>query len=292
MEYHQVMAYTTNKNLPRIRQEAADLVRRGWSARKVGRYLGYHHTAVMEWVRKARKIGYYPIPTKSSRPRSHPRTLDTIIEKRIIEIRLTHNRYGKAIHAQLLNEDMKVSLVSVNRVLDRHGLLKKKSPWKQYHPHVDRPKALKRGDLVQIDTIHRMIDEKHRLYVFSLIDLYSRDTYVKAYAKMNAATSLEFVREAEESLGFHFQMLQSDHGPEFSKWFVSQIRKNHRYSRIGRPNDNAHIERFNRTIQEECLDKVSSDVSKINQALKEYLRYYKYERLHAGINFLTPSQVV
>lgn len=25
-----------------------------------------------------------------------------------------------------------------------------------------------------------------------------------------------------------------------------------RHTRLGRPNDNAHIERFNRTIQEEC----------------------------------------
>lgn len=286
------MSYSINKQLPKVRQRAADLVRRGWSARKVGRYFGYHHTAVMSWVRKAEKIGFHPIPTHSSRPKSHPRSLDSRLEERIVVIRLEHKRYGKAIHAQLLNEGFKVSLASVNRTLDRKYLLKKKSPWKRFHPHQERPKALKRGDLVQIDTIHRMIDKKKRLYVFSLIDLYSRDAYAKAYEKMSAKTSLMFVREAEKEMGFHFNTIQSDHGPEFGRWFVSQIRKNHRYSRIGRPNDNAHVERFNRTLQEECLDKIPNDVSKINQALKEYLRYYKYERLHAGINFLTPMQVV
>ncbi|MDO8729286.1 MAG: integrase core domain-containing protein [bacterium] len=286
------MAYTINPNLPRIRREAAQLVRKGWSARKVSRYLGYHHTTIMDWVRLAKKIGYHPIPTQSSRPKSHPRRLSLEIENKIIEIRRKHNRYGKAIHKELENLGINVSLSSVNRTLDRYGYLKKKSPWKRFHPHIDRPEALKRGDLVQIDTIHRMVDKKKRIYVFSLIDIYSRDTYAKAYEKMNAATALEFVREAERELGFHFHMIQSDHGPEFGKWFVSQIKKSHRYSRIGRPNDNAHVERFNRTLQEECLDKVSNDVSEINRALKEYLRYYKYERLHAGINFLTPSQVV
>ena len=286
------MAYTINKNLPKIRQEAARLVHRGWSARKVGRYLGYHHTTIMDWVKLSKSIGYHPIPTKSSRPKFHPRTLDERIEKRIVEIRMQHRRYGKAVHAQLLNEGMRVSLASVNRTLDRHHLLKKKSPWKRYHPHVDRPKALKRGDLVQVDTIHRMIDDKKRLYVFSLIDLYSRDGYAKAYERMNATTSLKFIEEAEREAGFHFNMLQSDHGPEFGRWFVSQIKKNHRYSRIGRPNDNAHIERFNRTLQEECLDKVPNDVLEINRALKKYLKYYKYERLHGGINYLTPMQVV
>jgi putative transposase len=286
------MAYTSNPNVPKIRQEAAQLVHRGWSARKVGRYLGYHHTTVMDWVKLSKKIGYHPIPTRSSRPKSHPRRLSLEIENKVIEIRRKHNRYGKAIHKELENLGMKVSLASVNRTLDRYGYLKKKSPYKRFHPHIERPEVLKRGDLIQIDTIHRMISEKKRIYVFTLIDLYSRDTYAKCYEKMNAATTLEFVREAERELGSHFQMIQSDRGPEFGRWFVSQIRKNHRYSRIGKPNDNAHIERFNRTLQEECLDKVSNDVSEINRALKEYLRYYKYERLHAGINFLTPSQVV
>jgi len=286
------MAYTSNPNVPKIRQEAAQLVHRGWSARKTGRYLGYHHTTIMDWVRLSKKIGYHPIPTKSSRPKSHPRRLGLEIENKIIEIRRKHNRYGKAIYKELENLKIKVSLASVNRILDRYGYLKKKSPWKRFHPHVDRPEVLKRGDLVQIDTIHRMVSEKKRLYVFSLIDVYSRDTYAKAYEHMNAATSLEFVREAELEMGFHFQMIQSDRGPEFGRWFVSHIRKSHRYSRIGKPNDNAHVERFNRTLQEECLNKVSNAVSKINRALKGYLRYYKYERLHAGINFLTPSQVV
>lgn len=286
------MAYTSNKNLPRIRQEAARLVRVGWSARKVGRYLGFHHTAIMSWVRKAERIGFHPIPTRSSRPKSHPKQLREDVVQEIIKARLKHKRYAEALYHELRNRGIRVSLSSVKRTLDRNHLLKKKSPWKRFHPHQERPKALKRGDLVQVDTIHRMISEKKRLYVFSLIDLYSRDAYAKAYAKMNAKTSLLFIREAEKEMGFHFEMLQSDHGPEFGRWFVSQIRKNHRYSRIGRPNDNAHIERFNRTIQEECLDKIPNDVSLINRALKKYLRYYKYERVHGGINYLTPMQVV
>ncbi|MCK6462280.1 MAG: integrase core domain-containing protein [Candidatus Pacebacteria bacterium] len=286
------MPYTTNKNMPRIRREAAKLMHRGWSARKVGRYLGFHHTAIMRWYRITRKRGDHLIPTRSSRPRSHPKRISFEIEKKILEIRRKHGRYGKAIHKELENLGIKVSLATVNRTLDRYGYLKKKSPWKRFHPHVERPNVAKRGDLIQIDTIHRTIDEKKRIYIFALIDLYSRDAYAKAYAKMNAATALEFVKEAEAVLGFPFNMIQSDRGPEFGKWFVSQIKRSHRYSRIGKPNDNAHIERFNRTLQEECLDKVPNNISEINCALKQYLKYYKYERLHAGINFLTPAQVV
>ncbi len=278
--------------MPRIRRDAAQLVYKGWSARKVGRHLGFHHTAVMKWVEKANKIGYHPIPTQSSKPRSHPKQLKEETVRKIIEKRLQRNRYAEAVYKELQNDGVRVSLSSVKRTLERHYLIKKRSPWKRYHPHQDRPYPLKSGDLVQVDTIHRMIDKKKRLYVFTLIDVYARITYAKAYPTMNGRIALKFVAEAERYVAFQFSMLQSDHGPEFSKWFVSRIQKNHRYTRIGKPNDNSHIERFNRTIQEECLDKVPNDVYKINCALRKYLRYYNYERVHGGINYQIPMQVV
>lgn len=258
----------------------------------MGRYLGYHHTAVMDWVRKAKILGDHPIPTQSSRPRSHPKQLKEEVVNKIVKKRREHNRYAEAVHKELLNDGVKVSLSSVKRTLERKYLIKKRSPWKRYHPPVDRPYPLKAGDLVEIDTIHRMIDRKRRLYVFVLIDVFSRWVYARAYERMNAVTAVKFATLAQKSAPFQFNMLQSDHGPEFGKRFVSLARKSHRYTRIGKPNDNAHIERVNRTIQEECLDKLPNNVFKINCELRKYLQYYNYKRVHGGINYLIPMQVV
>lgn len=280
-----------NKNMPRIRRDAARLYFKGWSARKVGRHFGFHHTAVMNWVRKAKKVGDVPILTQSPIPKSVPGKIPEELEEKILEIRRKTKRCTEAIHLELQREGTKVAKSTIHRVLERNHVLRKRSPWKRFHPHIDRPKALKQGDLVQVDTIHRMIDRKKRLYVFSMIDVYSRKAFAKAYKKMGGAIALSFVREMEEEAGFRFSMLQSDHGPEFGPWFVSQIRKNHRYSRIGKPNDNAHIERFNRTLQEECLDKIPNDVSEINRALEKYLRYYNNQRIHLGIMGV-PSEMV
>ena len=109
--------------------------------------------------------------------------------------------------------------------------------------------------------------------------------------RFNSATTLRFVREAAQRAPFQFHMLQSDHGPEFGKWFVSQIQKSHRYTRIGKPNDNAHIERVNRTLQEECLDHETRTPRTYNRALKKYLPYYNEQRLHLGIGLRAPSQL-
>jgi len=286
------MSYTTNPHMPKVRQQAADMVRRGFSPTIVGRKFGVGSSTICKWVKKAKVIGYHPIPTLSSRPKHHPRELSNELVWKIFQQRIKNKRCAEVVHQELENQGIKISLSSVKRTLDRTGLLKKRSPWKRFHPHVDRPEVLKMGDLVEIDTIHLMIDQKKRIYVFVLIDVYSRWVYARAYERMSSAVTIQFVREAERVAGFKFQMLQSDHGPEFGKWFVDQIKKSHRYTRIGKPNDNSHVERFNRTIQEECLDKVERNKTALNRAIKKYLEYYNNERLHMGIEFKTPSQLL
>jgi putative transposase len=285
------MPYTSNKYMPRIRRDATRLFRSGWSARKVGRHLGFHHTAILKWVKKAERLGDYPIPTQSSEPHRKWKKISEELERRIVGMRRMHGRCTEAIYLMLKRTGIVVPKSTIHRVLDRNKCLKKKSPWKRYHPHQERPKALKSGDLVQMDTIHLMTGEKTRIYVFTLIDVYSRCTYAKAFERMSGKISLGFVREAEESM-FRFKMLQSDHGPEFGSWFVTQAMKNHRYTRIGKPNDNAHIERFNRTLQEECLDKIPRNVQTINFHLEKYLSYYNNQRIHLGISAYPKELVV
>ena len=286
------MSYTKNPYMPTVRRDAADMVRRGFNKEEVGRRYGVGSSTICKWVKKAEKIGYHPIPTKSSRPKHHPKQLPSELVWKVFHQRIKNKRCAEVVHQELINQGIVISLSSVKRTLDRTGLLKKRSPWKRYHPHVDRPYPLVAGDLVQIDTIHLMISEKKRIYVFVLIDVYSRWVYARCYKRMSSKICVDFVKEAQKIASFKFKMLQSDHGPEFGSWFVERIKKNHRYTRIGKPNDNAHIERVNRTLQEECIDKVNTNPRSINCALKKYLQYYNYERLHMGINLKTPSQLL
>ncbi|MCL4405248.1 hypothetical protein M1295_01570 [Patescibacteria group bacterium] len=100
------------------------------------------------------------IPTRSSRPHSHSKQLKQEVVDRILEIRKEHDRTSEVVHQQLLNEGVVVSLNSVRCTIDRWGLMKKRSPWKRFHPHVDRPIPEKPGCLVQLDTVHLMVNLK------------------------------------------------------------------------------------------------------------------------------------
>ena len=285
------MPYTTSPYQPKLRRDVAAYAHRH-GVRPASRHFGIPPGTISKWVQRSRAYGYHPIPTKSSRPKSHPKQLSDAVVREIIRIRLANNRTSEVVHQELMNMGVLVSLNSVRRTIDRHGLMKKRSPWKRYHPPVERPYPTASGVLVELDSIHLMTDPKHRIYVLTLIDVYSRVAYARAYERMNGRTAVAFARAAQRALPFRLQMLQSDHGPEFSSWFVARVPAAHRYTRVGKPNDNAHIERFNRTIQEECLDKIPRDVRMINSALRSYLPYYNTKRLHLGISLKTPIQLV
>lgn len=286
------LTYSTNPHLPRLRAKAVEMVRSGKSMREVARYFGFDPATISRWNKKAGAAGAWVIPTTSSKPHHHPKELDRATVRRIITLRIQlKGRCAEVIHAQLQKEGVPVSLSSVKRTLDRHLLTKKKSPWKKLHFQTPRPSPVKPGDLVQVDTVHIMQTEQKRIYIYTLIDLYSRWSYAWASEKLSTHNSILFVSKARSKAPFTFQCIQSDHGPEFSRLFTKRIKTAHRHSRIRTPNDNAHVERFNRTIQDEFLNRIPVDVKAINRGLPKYLQYYNTERLHLGINLKTPLEM-
>jgi len=274
--------------------KAVNLVRQGWSTRKVGRYLGFGSSTISKWLKKDLHHGRVPIPTLSSRPKHHPKQLKTEIVSAIVEQRKKRNRCAEVVHRELANQGIIISLSSVKRTLKREGLIRHRSPWKRWHFSQARPEAILPGDLVQIDTIHFLIGDK-RFYVYTLVDVASRWAYAKVSLRISAKRSLNFMKEAMNNSGFNFKMIQSDHGPEFSAWFTERLNKlggKHRHSRVRKPNDNGHVERFNRTLKEECLNKVCRDPKSFQEAINVYLPYYNGQRLHLGLNFKTPLECV
>lgn len=278
--------------MPRIRRDAV-LYANKHGVRRSARHYGFSPGAIVSWRKKAKKIGQHPIPTKSSRPKGHSKQISENIIDHIVKLRFeTNGRCAEVIHQMMKNESITVSLNSVRRTLDRRGLVKKRSHLKRRHLSIPRPHVAGLGDLIQVDTIHLMKNKKERIYVFTLIDIHSRWVHAWASEKINARIALLFLYHAKQHAPFMFSCIQSDHGPEFSQHFTERVGTRHRHSRVRRPNDNAHIERFNRTLQEEFLDHLPRDVYLINEKLSEYLAYYNTKRLHLGINLETPIDII
>ena len=246
----------------------------------------------MLWRKRATIVGLHPIPTRSSRPKHSPRALDQKLVTAIIDKRISINRSAEVVQKSLQEDGVVVSLMSVKRTLDRAHLTRKRSPWKRYHAPTPRPFAEAPGALVQADTVHLAIQGKTALYVFTCIDVYSRWAYARVYTRANCRTASQFIKQAQVAAPFLFRCIQTDNGSEFSTHFTERIQIRHRHTRVRQSNDNAHIERFNRTLREECMDALPVNLRVINQHLPYYLKHYVETRHHFGINLMKPAQLL
>lgn len=292
------MSYSNNPYAPKARRLAVNLViREGLSVAEAARRSGVHRTTLHRWIRKTKDLGLHGnahIPTLSSAPAHRSNELAPEIVAAIVAERKRSGRGAYFVQLELQEAGVCVSLSSVKRTLRRQGLTKPESKWKRYRPHVERPLPTEPGALVQIDAIHFVQPNGTRFYVVTMIDLYSRAAYAEYTPRLNQRATLSVALRGREYFGVGIQMLQADNGGEFGRWFYDELYYKGislRHSRVRRSNDNAHIERFNRTIQEECLSPSVREAT-VPDKIHWYLLYYNQFRRHSGIGGRYPMDLL
>jgi transposase InsO family protein len=288
------MPYTMNPHLPRIRRDAVRLVKyEQWSIRKAARHFGVEPSTVMRWCQHPLAVWDIEIPTKSSRPHRHPHALSVEVISQILALRGERHECAEILHHRLTGVGLSVGLSSVKRVLRRYGL-SRFSRWKKWHQYPPRPQAEKPGILVEIDSMHDG-PTTDRLSLYALIDVCSRWGHAEVVERVNGLASFRFVVKARQSAPFSFRTIQTDHGSEYAKWFTKQLTSGgleHRHSRVRTPTDNAHVERFIQTLQQQCLNRVTRTFQSWQRELPQFLHYYNTERPHMALNYQTPLQVL
>lgn len=319
------MSYSSNPLLPKARAEAVRLVVEHHVPMSVAaRKSGIHRSTLWRWKRKWNKLNehvqltndnrpgrkpgnvfrfaalHWRIPTDSSRPRSCPHAVSDKIVARILELRTVLKRCAEIVwHHATTIDGLSVSLSSVRRILRRHHCFDGARRPRVRRDNPRRPQVTRPGELVQTDTIHH-VDSKsgRRLYYYTVIDLFTRMTHVAIATKLRQGLAAQAVLQAQQQWGFPIAMVQADNGPEYGRYFEQVVRRHNiqtRHSRLHRPNDNAHIERFNRTIQTECIGHSwnRSVPLQLQQAkLTAWLEYYNSERVHLGIQLRTPISML
>jgi putative transposase len=91
------------------------------------------------------------------------------------------------------------------------------------------------------------------------------------------------------------QTLRTDNGPEFLGAAFVQWAEAHgmalQYIQPGKPNQNAYIERFNRTLREEVLNQHQfARLEDVREAVWEWMIEYNEHRPHDALGDLTPSE--
>ena len=278
------MSYCTGKNIEKSRGKAMKmLVIEKKSVGVVANRFGVHRSTIWRWYQKwlvqnnhielenpvrRKYLGVsaykyelckWDIPSLSAAPKN-PHTLSEDLVQLVLDVRDQLKRCAEVVWHHINSIlCISISLSSVRRILKRYGKMNKpKNHRNRRYKGIPRPKVLAPGDLVEIDTIHLFNPiSKQKRYIYAVIDLYTRMAYARVYKELKPINSLNTILEAEQYFNLKFKMVQSDNGLEFGNYFSDRLEKRGmkiRHTRLGRPNDNAHIERFNRTLQEECTE--------------------------------------
>lgn len=318
------MAYSTNPNLPKARATALKLLLvKQLPLSVVANKCGVHRSTVWRWKRKwdalnqsvqmdnpnrpnrvlsrTNHLSYcrWIIPTNTSRPHTSPTAVSQELTRLVLAVRAQLKRCAEVVWHHLTTVlGVSVSLSSVRRILWRSGVARGRKP-RVRRDNPRRPHPTRPGELVQTDTIHHVNPRTgRRLYYYTVIDLFTRLAYVTVAPRILPGLAAQAVLEAQEALGFRFQIVQSDNGPEYGRYFEQVLKSKGvavRHSRLHRPNDNAHIERFNRTIQTECIGYYwnrSVPLQSQQAKLTAWLEYYNTKRVHLGIQLLTPMEML
>ncbi len=153
--------------------------------------------------------------------------------------------------------------------------------------------AERRGDLVEIDTIVKFVGSIKR-YVVTAVDIHSRYAFAWGYERANSANTRDFLRKLRETVPFRIKGVQTDNGSEFHKYFAEYLEQNktvHYWNYPGKPYRNGHVEKYNRTIQEEFIDQHEmylEDIGKFNAKLADWLLWYNVERPHWSLWLQSP----
>lgn len=290
------MPYTSNPHMGITRRKAIDdVLTKRKSRAEAARYYGVTKSTITKWLKRKPIHNRQYIETQSSRPHSCPWALGEEIVTKVVELRRETGRCAQILYAMLRNEGVQVSLSSIKRILKKNNLTRKKKQTKPPYAKIQRPKPEKPGSLVEMDTIHFIRSNGIRFYIYAVIDLYSRYGYAEYSKYLSAKRSFEVAIKARKYFGFTIGVLQTDNGGEFGEQLYFLLQRQGiklRHTRPRRPNDNAHVERFIRTIQEEGFKWVLPNEKTIKRDLHKFINYYNNERFHLGINCNTPCSLV
>lgn len=183
---------------------------------------------------------------------------------------------------------------TVYRILKKAGLLNK---WNTNKSN------LKGSGFIQPDNPHKHwhVDIKYLnfngtfLFLTSVLDGYSR--FVLHHEVRHSMTEYDVqltVQKAKDKYPLVKPRIITDNGSQFIakefKQFIKDAEFTHVKTSINYPQANGKIERYHRTISEECLRiKAPVNFNDFKNYIEDYINFYNTKRLHSALNYLTPE---
>lgn len=261
-----------------------------WKKHYDGRHIS---TLIPQSTRPKRLRAMHTHPTivafvKSVRMGDHPMNKYTI--KPLLDAYCVHlglSSVGVTTIGKLISRNHWFSARKVKRYDKRRF----RGQRRRYAPHITIPGH------IEMDSITLYILGKRWTFM-SVIDVATRYAYCTVVASLSSREARRVFGEFQKRFTHTVATVQTDNGSEFLGVFHAYCLFHgitHEFIYPRSPKINGMVERFNRTVQEECINRVDEvfyDPEGFKEKLTDYLTWYNTKRPHMSLHLQTPVQVL
>jgi putative transposase len=215
------------------------------------------------------------------------------------EIAAVRVRYGcRKILVLLQREGWQVGKTVVHRLYREEGLtLRQTVPRKRRvaAERRDRPKVTGPNQVWSLDFVADQLADGRRFRALTVVDVYTRESLaIEPGQSLKGEDVVRVLQRIRKDRGGP-KRLFCDNGSEFSSrvldlWAYQNGVKID-FSRPGKPTDNGHIESFNGTFRDECLNTHwFTTLGDAKQIIEGWRREYNESRPHRALGERTPQE--
>lgn len=257
---------------------------------------GIAREVLSRWWQRYQADGLSGLTPRSRRPKRSP----TAVSRRVQRAVLRQRQKGRG--PAVIATAVPISVATVYRILVRHGR-------NQLHP--PQPRAVHRyeksrpGELVHLDVKFLPALRNARWdFEFGAVDDFTREAVAWITTEQSARTAAAFLERVLAALPYPVESVLTDNAWVFTMQnafyrtretpFAALCREagiRHRLVRPYHPQSNGKVERFFRTVNDECFNRrtLTTFASRV-RALERFLAYYNHERPHLSLGGMTPVE--
>lgn len=280
---------------PEIRSFLIGLHVQGRSLSDLSREFGVPREVLSRWWQRVQTDGLDGLTPRSRRPH-RSRTISKRAVRRILQLR--RRRLGPARIAALVG----VSAKTVHRVLTRHGQARLPRPRRRPSKRYEKSRP---GELLHVDIkVLPALRNARYDYEFAAVDDFSREAVVTITTEQTSVAATTFLEEVVSRLPYRVEAVLTDNALAFTMkhaWHCDRLTRfeqacrslgiAHHLLRPRRPQSNGKVERFFRTVDDECLALQRQwTFHHRSRAIERFVWFYNHERPHLSLNGMTPVQ--
>jgi transposase InsO family protein len=279
---------------PVLRAKLMALHQQGVPFTALSAEFGVPREVLSRWWKRYEAEDLAGLQPHSRRPHSSPTEISARLQRHVLALR------AQRLSAAVIAHRLDLGHGTVQRLLAAHGVNRLPRP---VRPKPKRYEKQRPGELVHIDFkyLPALRNARHD-FEFAAVDDFSREAVVWIATDATSVTATAFLERVSAALPYPIEAVLTDNAFAFTMRHARYAERLTRFQqacatlgithyllRPYAPQSNGKVERFFRTVDDECLHiRPLFTFAARSRAVDDFVWYYNHERPHFSLAGMTP----